>query len=227
MRQLALLLLPLLLGCSQPTRGRVEVPTSASALGDVPSFELDDDTAFELDVATVRFTDVRLEAPPEEIAWRPSLVRSAHAHPGHDFAGAASGELLGEFEVDLLAGEQELGASMMLEGEYASARLSWPADAAALELAGEVTPPGGDALPFSFEFTEQREITGMELVAEVDVDAPPARLTLKVDLATMLAFSDWTTPDDGDGTLTETDGVLANTVLFGARTSAAWTWEIE
>jgi len=226
-RSLALLLLPLLFGCPQPSRGSVEVPASATALGDLPTFELDDGTAFELTRATVRFGDVRLEAPPDETAGRFALVRAAHAHPGHDFAGAASGELLGEFEVDLLAGESELGTAVLLEGEYATARLAWPADAPAVELAGTVTAPGCAPLPFSFAVSEEREITGMDFVATVDDETPPSRLTLRVDLATMLAFSDWTTPDDGDGTLTETDGVLGNTVVFGARTSAAWTWEIE
>ena len=224
-----LLLLTLLIGCGEPNRRSVEVPASASAAHDLPAFELADGAAFELTTATFRFGNVRLEAPPDEVTWRPALIPSAHAHPGHDFAGDASGELLGDFAVDLLAGEQELGTATMLEGEYASARLDWPADVPAAELAGTVTPPGGAPLPFHFEVREEREITGMELITEVDADAPPTRLRLRLDLATMLGFSDWTntSDDDGDGTLTAADGSLGNTVPFGVCSSAAWTWEIE
>ena len=229
MRSLLPLLLVLAVGCAQPDRQTVEVPASATSLGSLPTFELDDGTSFEMTTATLRFGNVRLEAPPEEITWRPTLVRRAWAHPGHDFAGSAAGELLGTFEVDLLAGEQDLGVASMLEGDYASARLDWPADVAAVELSGTVTLPGGAPLPFEFAVREERQITGMQLIAEVHADTPPTHLTLRLDLATMLGFTAWTTAsdEDGDGTLTAADGTLANTVSFGARTSAAWTWEIE
>ena len=229
MRSLLLLVLILVVGCAQPSRGTVDVPVSAASLEELAGLETDDGAAFTFTTATFRFADVRLEAPPEEVTWRPALVPSAHAHPGHDFAGAAAGELLGDFEVDLRVGEQEIGLASMLEGDYASARLDWPADGPAVELAGTVTCPGGAALPFHFVIQEERQITGMELVAEVHADSPPTGLTLRLDLATMLGFTDWTTisDEDSDGTLTDADATLGNTVSFGVRTSAAWTWEIE
>ena len=47
-------------------------------------------------------------------------------------------------------------------------------------------------------------------------EAPPAGALLTVDLAHALSFVDWRSPDeDGDGLLTEADGVNANTVTFG------------
>lgn len=51
---------------------------------------------------------------------------------------------------------------------------------------------------------------------------------LGVDLAHALSFVDWTTPDaDGDGALTEADGALANTVLFGVVATPTFTLTLE
>lgn len=226
---LAPFLSALLPACGSQARQSVDVPVAISAKAALPSFDLADGTHFEVDTATFAFHDVRFEEPPEVagLGW-PALVPTALAHPGHDFAGAASGELLGNFEVDLLAGRQPLGEATLLCGSYATARLQWPAGAPAAVLSGTVTVVAGTPIPFSFSVGDEREIAGMDFETEVSAVSPPSGLTLGLDLARMLSSSDWTTADgDGDGALTAADGALGNTVPFGVRTSAAWTWEIE
>lgn len=226
MKRLLLLLASsvLVAGCID-SRASVDVPTFAGPLGDPTALSLADGTTVSLTRAQVAFDDVLFEEPAVAARW--SLIPEARAHAGHDDSGAEVGELPGHFEVDLLDGEAELGTARLLDGEYATARMRWAGAVPSVVLEGSATPPGAAAVPFAFSILEEREVTNMPFVAAVDTESPPAALHLSIDLARILGESDFSTPDDnGDGVLTAADGDLAATVRFGARTSAAYTWEI-
>lgn len=53
-------------------------------------------------------------------------IPMAHAHPGHEQGGEVTGELLGEFVVEWPADEdRELGAAMLIAGEYSSSQFTF------------------------------------------------------------------------------------------------------
>ncbi len=173
--------------------------------------------------AEATLADLWLEGPADaRAAWRlPSLVPSAWAHPGHDFAGDLTGELVGTWSLDLLAGDAELGVARCYEGPTATARL---------QLVG--TPPtrlsgvavvDGTERPFDFVVPAASAIAGIPFTITLDAEAPPAGLRVGVDLAHALSFVDWRTPDaDADGVLTVADGVLDRTVTFGVVSTPTW-----
>jgi hypothetical protein len=172
-------------------------------------------------------SDLRLESPATT-AWRrpwPSLIPTAYAHPGHDFTGGVSGELLGTWTLDLLGDAVDLGAARMLDGPYATARLHLDA-APVLRLSGEADVDGSP-MPFTFELAHQQEITGIPFDADVDPDAPPSALVLGVDLAHALSFVDWRTEPGEDGVLTLADGAVENTLTFGVVSAPTWTLTTE
>lgn|GEM_PF-2140672 len=229
MRLTRIHILPLVLclgGCLEG-RGAIDVQTYAVPLQGVDDVALSDGTILTLTTAQFVFEDVLFEEPSLAARW-PSLVPIAHAHAGHDYSGAESGELKGRHTVDLAGETAALGSARLLEGSFASARMQWPADGPAAVLEGTVSPPDAGPLPFRFTISEDRTVLNMPFFAEIDSSDPPTTLHLQVDLARILGQSDWTTPDqDGDGVLTAADGALGTTVRFGVRTSAAYIWEIE
>ncbi len=216
--------LVLLAGCAVG-RETVDVtvrfdPTSAAV---VP----DDGVDVVLTEARWTVSDLRLESPPataRRVIW-PSLFPVAHAHPGHDFSGGVSGELLGAWTLDLLGEPVELGTAKLLEGPYATARLHLDA-APALRLVGQAEVDGA-SVPFAFELAHDAEITGIAFDATVDREAPPDALALGVDLAHALSFVDWRTPAGADGVLTIADGALENIVTFGVVSAPTWTLKPE
>jgi hypothetical protein len=161
-------------------------------------------------------------------ASEPSLrERRAQDVPAQPFeAGDVAGELVGTWTLDLLGAPTELGSASCYEGTYATGRVNVePSPAVTLE--GVATTSTGD-VAFRFVVEPEQEITGIPFEAELDADAPPSGLMLGVDLAHALSFVDWTTPDaDGDGALTEADGALANTVLFGVVATPTFTLTLE
>lgn len=219
------LLLPLLAGCAQD-RTLLSVPVHLSPSSS--TLELADGVTVELTTASLTLSDLRLEAPAEAASvlrsW--SLIPTAHAHPGHDFAGDVAGELTGTWAADLLGEDTPLGEAACYDGEYATARLHLLPDPVAV-LAGTATVQG-QARAFSFELAPDQEITGLPFEANLDADAPPSGIALSVDLGHSLSFVDWTTPDDdGDDLLTTADGELGNTVLFGVVSSPSFSVTLE
>lgn len=219
-----LALLVLLSGCAED-RALLALPVTVSpSPGEV---EPAAGVSVTLTTASLTLSDLRLEAPAQTARRLPlPFVSTAHAHPGHDFAGDVAGELVGTWTLDLLGVATELGAASCYEGSYATGRVDVePAPAVTLE--GTATTSGGD-VPFRFVVAPDQEVTGIPFEVELDADAPPSGLALAVDLAHALSFVDWTTPDaDGDGALTEVDGALANTVLFGVVATPTFTLTLE
>ncbi len=202
----------------------VPVATSTSASELSPA----DGVTVTLTRAELTLSDLRMEGPATTaLRWAPPrLIATAHAHPGHDFAGQVGGELVGTWTLDLLAAPVDLGAASCYTGAYATARLNLePSPGVTLE--GVATTLGGD-VPFRFVVEPDQEVTGVPFEVVLDEAAPPEGVTLAVDLEHALSFVDWATPDtDGDGALTTADGSLANTVLFGVVATPTFTLNLE
>lgn len=222
MRPLWLLLLT---GCAED---RVLLSIPVHVLPSASTAELDDGVTVELTAASLTLSDLRLEGPAQTAArHRPwSLVSTAHAHPGHDFAGEVAGELTGTWTVDLLGEQTLLGDASCYDGEVATARVRLDPDPG-VRLEGTATVDG-EVRPFAFAVAPDQEVTGIAFAATLDADAVPAGVAVSVDLAHALSFVDWTTPDgDGDGLLTVGDGELENTVLFGIVSSPSYSLTLE
>lgn len=177
-----------------------------------------------IEEATLALARVRLITPPEVARGpRPRLIRSAHAHPGHEPDGGVDGEWIGPATVDLLGDAAALGDAALWSGPYASGQLSFGHPA--LVLAGTVAASASDAAtPFRFELGAVEEVHGLPFEVEVALIPAPAGLTLAADPMAMLGDVDWATADeDGDGALTLADGNLTNQVTFGAASLRAWS----
>lgn len=213
----------ILMGCGTG-RQTVEVPVrfepAASALS------LPDGVEVRLSEARWPVFDLRMESPAS-VAWLrwPSLLPTAHAHPGHDFSGGVAGELLGEWRLDLLGPAQSLGVARLLDGPYATARLHL-IDDPPLVLEGEVERDGV-TVRFVFELAHASEITGITFETTVDPEAPPDAIVLRVDLTHALSFIDWRTEPGADGLLTLDDGAVENTLAFGVLSAPTWNLSIE
>lgn len=218
-------LLLLLAGCAGD-RALLSLPVHVSP--SVAAFDLDEGVSVELSAASLTLSDLRLEGPAQTASRLRSwpLISTAHAHPGHDFAGDVVGELTGTWTVDLLGPDTALGDAACYEGDTATARLSLLPEPAAI-IEGTATVDGAPR-SFAFSLAPDQEITGLPFQATLDAAAPPAAFALSVDLAHALSFVDWRTPDeDGDDLLTTADGELGNTVLFGVVSSPSFTLVLE
>ncbi len=220
------LLFPLVVvGCAED---RALLPVPVHVTPSTSTLQLDDGVTVTLTAASLTLADLRLETPASTASvhrsW--SIISTAHAHPGHDFAGEVAGELTGTWTIDLLGDDTFLGQASCYEGAYATARLHLLPEPTVL-LEGTATTAETTRL-FTFELAPDQEITGLLFAAELDEDAPPAGIALSVDLAHALSFVDWTTPDDdGDDRLTTADGQLGNTTLFGIVSSPTFTLALE
>jgi hypothetical protein len=226
MRAVTFLACVALAGCAQESRQSLTVPAWAESL-DEASFVAADEVGITLEEAYVLLSDLRLESPSATARrWRPRLIASAWAHPGHDFSGDTSCELLGDFVVDLLADPVDLGEAACLDGALATGRV-WLTGEPALSLAGTAILPDATERAFRFELDLDEEVTGIEIETALDAGAPPASLTLGISPASMLSWVDWSSEDsDGDDLLTTADDLLGNTVPFGAVSTASFTLEI-
>ncbi|MDJ0762094.1 MAG: hypothetical protein QNJ97_03820 [Myxococcota bacterium] len=83
-------------------------------------------STFRLAVRDFEFT---IEGETHAKRWLPIkrlLVPEAMAHPGHDGGGDVTGELLGDFLLDLVGSNgQSLGNAALLEGDYHGANLAF------------------------------------------------------------------------------------------------------
>ncbi len=205
-----------LAACAHEQRESLSVPTRAIGL-DAVTFTSADGVEIQLEEAWIVLADLRLEAP----------ATTAAKHPGHDFSGATSCELLGAWELDLLGEARELGEASCLDGELATGRVVLAAEPA-LVLAGTATLVDETERPFLFELDLDDEITGIPMDAVLDAATPPAGLVLSVSPATMLSFVDWASEDsDGDDLLTTADDLLGNTVPFGVVSTNSFSLTIE
>jgi hypothetical protein len=217
MRTICALALTLLVGCAPESRQQLGLPVHAESL-DLSSFSMADGSEILLDEAWIVLSDLRLEEPGGEASAK---------HPGHDFSGATSCELLGTWELDLLGEPTDLGQALCLDGQLATGRLVLAADPAVV-LAGTATPQGGGARDFEFRLVLDDEITGIPIDAWLDAAAPPAGLAVGISPAAMLAWVDWESADtDQDDILTTADDLLGNTVPFGVVSTASYTLTIE
>ncbi len=216
MRSLPISLALGLAACAHDHRESLSVPAWATGL-DPATFTTADGVEIQLDEAWVVLADLRLEAPATTVA----------KHPGHDFSGDTSCELLGGWELDLLGAPLALGEAACLDGDLATGRVVVQADPALL-LAGTATLADATERPFLFELDLDDEITGIPIEAFLDAAAPPSSIALGVSPATMLSFVDWSSEDsDDDELLTIADDLLGNTVPFGAVSTNAFTITIE
>ena len=208
------LLLSLTACTAEPTR-LYSVPVTADPV-DGAGWTTDDGVAIALTSATVTFADLRLHTPPADMVVWPALLPTAYAHPGAAIRGETAGELLGTWTLDLLGGPVQLGTASCYLGACATASLQL---AGALSLRGSATPAGGEPIAFTFD----ADLSDMveDLLFETTL-TPASALTLSVNSASVLAPVDWST-EPADGALTLTDGALANTVAFGARSADTWT----
>lgn len=201
----------LFLACADG-RALLSVPTTATA--SLP-------TELSFQTAALSLADLRMESPPETAAlsW---LIPTAHAHPGHDFAGEVAGELVGTWTLDLLVEATDLGEASMYEGDYLSARFDLPGE----DIQPVVHLVGDGPLPFDLSLDLSEDITGLDFEATVTADKPPAGLRLTIDVAHMLSYLDWT-DTDGDGVLTTADGDTLNTFLFGVTSTPTYLLTLE
>lgn len=193
------LVLVVMEGCTLGSRSALGVPVVAGAAGDAPP-------GVTWTEATITFSDLRLEEPPQATAsW--GLVQAAYAHPGHDYPGDVAGELLGTFTVDLLAPDVTLGTADCYTGAYATGRVALTGTAAVL--AGD-----RDGAPFRFEIAADQEIVGIPFEVTLSGDAPPEAIALRFDPAAALSFTDWDAPE-----------TWQNTVTFGVVATPTWSLE--
>lgn len=210
-----------LLGCGDPPRRPLQFPIDVVP---VPAAIALDRGVATLDEARVQIADLRFEGVRQAARWTPSLVASAHAHAGHDFAGDVRAELLGSWSVDLLGDPTALGIADAYEAEIATASFQLGGDPT-VELRG-TWQDDGPVLPFALTLSFVEPVAGVPFSAQLDADAPPAGVTLRFDPAHALSFIDWT-DEDGDGALTPSDGTVENTTRFGLVSTASWTFEMK
>ena len=201
------LLLLALVGCVDD-RALFAVPVEVAG-------QVSDVHGLTLTEARVTLADLRLEAPTTSTVALWSPIPVAHAHPGHGSPGDVVGELLGTWEVDLLADPTPIGDLSLYAGAVQSGHLL---------VAGAVFVGDAAGHPFRFEVWPDDAVTAIPL--DVVVRDRPERLVLTVDVAHALGAVDWQTPDD-DGVLTEADGALANSVTFGLISTTTWSLTLE
>lgn len=214
-----------LVGCHFDPPVLLSVPMSAAWLSE-PSWTTEEGDEVVLTEASVPIADVRLESPPEEVAWTFSLLPVAYAHPGHDFAGSVAGEWLGEGALVLPSEEdlQPLGDASCYTGDYATGRFQMRGD---YRLKGAVRPAGGDEVPFDFAAPIDRLVSGVSFVARMNEEPAPKGVVIGVYTELLLRWVDWSTDPGEDGVLTIEDGALANSVPFGLLSSATWMMTLD
>jgi hypothetical protein len=224
MRSLPLMLLA---GCSFDPPVLLDVPLSVMWLSE-PTWMTEDGHTVTVIDATLPIADVRLESPAEEVAWNFSLLPTAYAHPGHDFAGSVAGEWLGEGALVLGGDEepgvaQELGIASCYTGDYATGRFQLRGD---YVIVGTVALAGGGEVLFRFTAPIDRLVSGVPFVARLAEEPAPRGVQLGVYTSLLLRWVDWST-DPVDGELTLEDGALGNSVPFGLTSSASWMFTLD
>lgn len=176
----------------------------------------------QVDAATLQISDLHLQTEPSASTafWGFPWASSAVAHPGHEFAGSVRGELIGEWDLDLLA-PTELGVVDAYEGSIATGSVLL--DEAQWVVRGTYTTASG-SWPVDLQLTVDGVVTNIPLDLELNADTPPAELVLHLDLAQALSFSSWQ-DTDADGSITVQDGPFLNTMNFGLTSTSSWVLE--
>lgn len=163
--------------------------------------------------ARLEIADLELRTKADTFASLPSLLPTAWAHPGHDPGTEVTGELLGTWEIDLMAGA-ELGTATALEGAIDELDL----------LLGEVNLAGtllrdGQARAFDLHLDVDEPVFAIEVGTTVSAEAPPA-WTLAIDLDAVFDALPWGEPGS---TLTLSDPATTNVFVFALRAHTSWT----
>lgn len=179
------------------------------------------DATLELDLATITVSNLRMLGPVDPLeSWMPtlSLVPTAFAHPGHEFAGAVRAELLGRHELDALGTSEPLGDAFGYAGEVVSSRI----ELFEAHLVGRLITDH-QTLPFDVVLPLERSLSGIPLANTLAVGESNT-FALVFDLEAALSFADWT-DEDGDGRLSSADSRFFNTLVFGVSSLDAWSME--
>ncbi len=120
----------------------------------------------------------------------------------------------------MYTGPVQLGTASCYLGAYATASLQL---AGALSLHGTATPAGGEAVAFDFDASPTDTVEDISMRTTL---TPSNALTLSIHAASLLAHVDWSTLPI-ETTLTMTDGAIANTVAFGARSADTWMLAVD
>ena len=117
----------ILIGCSDATESpQVQIPvfvdnsavvTTTTTLG----YQVE---VTELRIAMKNFLFTSAGELHTAFPW-PKLVQTAFAHPGHFQDGEVLGELRGEYIVDFIASDRQLGEATLIEGQYTGANFTF------------------------------------------------------------------------------------------------------
>lgn len=172
------------LGCTpsqeaQRVQLEVEVGDAALAIGDN-----DLGWRIELVAARIAVTDLQftiLGEMHEASAWLPSwVIGRAWAHPGHLAGGDVTGELIGAFVLDWVAGGgARLGSAEMLTGVYQGLNFGFRAAAASDGLAADDPLLGHTAY---FAGTASKDGRAVVFTAQIDIDAGTMMVGAAFDL---------------------------------------------
>lgn len=200
-----------LAACGPAPRAAVDVPLVVEAVAPAAP-------GFVVTSATLHLDAVRFRGPSTATAWRlPTLVPTAHAHPGHDPGSDVVGEWLGPTAVDLLAGG-ELGPARAFTGAVTGAELDL--GAGRVEVAGTL---GDGARTFRLVVDAPGQVLGVPFAATLDAGDSPT-WALVVDLDGMLgAVADAVPPGAAPWTPSGSD---ANAWAFATVQQPHYTWEV-
>lgn len=199
-----------LAACGPAPRVAVEVPLLVEgAPRTAPGFTISE--------ATLHLEAVRFRAPDLAAVWHlPSLVPTAHAHPGHGSTSDVVGEWLGPAAVDLLAGGS-IGSASVFTGEVAGSELDL--GAGRVEVVGTLDD---GARAFRFSVPTPGEVLGVAFATAVEAGAPPT-WALRVDVGAMLAEMAPLVPADDAPWAPE--GADANAWTFATVQHPHYAWE--
>lgn len=162
----------------------------------------------------------------------PSLVRSAHAHPGHYVPGTARGELLSASSADLLAGTTRLGIGDGITGPVRSGTFSFASSepgASVIVLDGTATKDV-EVRRFRAEIglSEMNDASGAPQIegcqfTEADMKSDGV-VAITIGLPLWFDQVDFTAvPKSADGApVTLPDGLARNQLLRGTRAGIAY-----
>lgn len=166
----------------------------------------------------------------------PSVIRTAHAHPGHYDPSEALGELLETKEIDLLAEEPTLlGVASAYTGAYGSAELSLPESGAgdfvgeaSIRVHGTATDEDGVVVRFEAAVPIDHAVTGLPF--EHVIEGPGGHVRIDVRLSRWFENVDFdtvSTDESDEGRRPFNEGSQAfNALVRGASNGAAYglTW---
>ena len=136
-----------------------------------------------------------------------------------------SGELLGQWAIDLIGSGQPLGSIDVYEGDLETASLQL-LGAPTYSLEGTHTTASGDTVTFQFTGPLNEEVYGIPLHDTLDADLTPSLLTVHFNLLHALSYVDWSRAQ-ADRPLTLADQPTRNAVNFGVLSVPSWELRFE